>query len=159
MPKAPAMFMETTQTSDTNTVAKIQHLLANRGAKRVTVEYDGARVAAVDFQYTVNGNDVPFRLPCRWEVIMRRLRNNGRRPRSNDTIENWARRVAWRQILRWVEAQLALIDTGMAKTQEVFLPYAIMFGPNGETKTMFQHIEEHKFMALPAHEKENTTNG
>ena len=35
-----------------------------------------------------------------------------------------AKRVAWRQLLRWTEAQLAMIDAGMAHAGEVFLAYA-----------------------------------
>lgn len=151
MPKMPAMFMETTQITDTQTVSQIQALLSRRGAKRVTVEYDGTRVVSVDFSYAVGPVDIPFRLPCRWEHVRAHLKRTGRNPRKNDTFDDWARRVAWRQILRWVEAQLALIDTGMAKTEEVFLPYAIV-GANGQAKTMFQFIEEKKFMSLPAHE-------
>ena len=149
MAKLPAMFMETTRISESQTVAEIQHLLSRRGAKRVMVEYDGTRVAAVDFCYAVGQVVVPFRLPCRWEQVAKKLKATGKSPRRDDSIESWARRVAWRQILRWVEAQLALIDTGMAKTEEVFLPYAIV-GTNGHMKTMFQFIEEKKFMALPA---------
>lgn len=37
--------------------------------------------------------------------------------------EDKARRVAWRQIYRWVQAQLALVDTEMVKVEEVFFPY------------------------------------
>lgn len=146
---AATLFMETTRISDANTVAEIQKLIAGRGAKRVIVEYEGSRVAAVDFQYTVNGVDVPFRLPCRWHAVMQKLKQGRRRPRANDSFEDWARRVAWRQILRWVEAQLALIDTGMTTVQEVFLPYAITVGPNGRTKTMFELANDTMFKALP----------
>lgn len=36
-----------------------------------------------------------------------------------------ARRVAWRIIKDWLEAQLALYQPGQAEMAEVFLPYAI----------------------------------
>jgi hypothetical protein len=39
--------------------------------------------------------------------------------------------VAWRQILRWVQAQMALVETKMVKVEEVFLPY--IQGPGGQT--------------------------
>ena len=32
--------------------------------------------------------------------------------------------MAWRLVLRWLEAQLAMIRAGLASLDEVFLPYA-----------------------------------
>ena len=34
-----------------------------------------------------------------------------------------SKRVAWRQIYRWIQAQAAMIETGMAAAEEVFYPY------------------------------------
>ena len=42
-----------------------------------------------------------------------------------------AKRVAWRIVKDWVEAQLAIIETQMVKPEQVFLPYAIT--QTGET--------------------------
>ena len=75
------------------------------------------------------------------------------RRKKNDTYPAWAKRVAWRQILRWVQAQLAMIDTGMVKSEEVFLPYAMVNASDGQ-KTMYEAMAERKFMALPAPDKE-----
>ena len=81
------------------------------------------KVSAVSFKCKVGDFDIPFRLPCRWKVMETTLRQSGKRPRYDDSYEAWARRVAWRQVLRWVEAQLALVETNMVKIQEVFFPY------------------------------------
>ncbi len=143
-----ALFMEYTTVEDTNTVAAIQHLLATRGASAVQVGYDHGKVENVHFLLVVgDGQRVPFSLPCRWQAIERLLKSKGKRPRKNDTIESMARRIAWRQILRWVEAQLALIETGMVKTEEVFLPYIIVKQGDGEL-TMHQFLESKKYFAL-----------
>lgn len=40
-------------------------------------------------------------------------------------------RTAWRIVKDWVEAQMALQETQMVTTAQVFLPYMIM--PNGKT--------------------------
>jgi len=144
-----ALFMETTTVDDVTTVSTIQHLLAVRGASSVSVEYMGGKVEGLTFSLIVCGAAIPFKLPCRWQAIEKILKGKGRRPRKNDTWESWSRRVAWRQILRWVEAQLALIETGMVKQEEVFLPYALV-----GNQTMFQFVEERKFLSLPA-PKEN----
>jgi hypothetical protein len=66
---------------------------------------------------------------------------------ANDAFH--ARRVAWRILRNWTEAQLALIEVGMVKVHEVFLPW--MQDP-ATGKTLFSTMEERKFdgLALPA---------
>ena len=46
-------------------------------------------------------------------------------------------RTSWRIVKDWVEAQLAIIETRMVKTEQVFLPYAIM----RDNKTLYEHVE------------------
>ena len=59
-----------------------------------------------------------------------------------------AERTAWRQVLRWVEAQMAMIEAGMTQTHEVFMPYAVI--PGSDDKTMFQAWEsQQKLLAAP----------
>ena len=47
-------------------------------------------------------------------------------------------RVAWRIVRNWVEAQLAIIETRMVKTEQVFLPYAV----TRDGKTLYEHVEK-----------------
>lgn len=141
--------METTKISSSQTVGEIQHLLGSYGATAILLEYSNGEVIAVSFKIMVGKQEVPFRLPCRWEPIEGHL-NKKHKPqkyvysgetRIRDNTDQ-AKRVAWRQILRWIEAQLALTDTGMVKIQEVFLPY--MLGDSGET--LYEMIEKKQFM-------------
>ena len=146
-----AMFMETTKVEDVTTVAEIQRLLATRGASSVMVEYKDGRVDGLAFRFRVGEQEVPFRLPCRWQAIESLLKRKGKRATAGDSIEAKSRRIAWRQILRWVEAQLALIETGMVKTQEVFLPYAIVRGAGDDPGgTMFEVMERRSFLLSEA---------
>jgi len=46
-------------------------------------------------------------------------------------------------------AQLALVDTGMVKTVEVFMPYMIM----GKGQTFYEKLEETKFKMVEYKEK------
>jgi hypothetical protein len=101
------------------------------------------------FRFNVDGQLIPFRLPCRWRAVEKLLRAK-RRPRKGDTYDAWARRVAWRQILRWVEAQIAMIETGMVKLEEVFLPYAMV-----QNRTFYDIVAEKHFLALPAPTTDN----
>jgi hypothetical protein len=51
-------------------------------------------------------------------------------------------RVAWRNILDWVLAQMALMEIGMAKIEEVFLPYM----QDREGMTLFEQMEQRGFL-------------
>jgi hypothetical protein len=53
-----------------------------------------------------------------------------------------AYRVAWRNILDWVQAQMALLEIGMAKMEEVFLPYM----QDRQGLTFFERMEERGFL-------------
>jgi hypothetical protein len=86
----------------------------------------------------IEGREVPFRLPIRAEAVLTILRERRKRGvRKGTVLEDQAERVAWRQVLRWVEAQLALVETGMVEAREVFLPYLQV----GAGRTLFQEIE------------------
>lgn len=135
------IFMETTRIDPSQTVGEIQKLLGEYGASAIRTDYENGEVVAVSFTVKIDGDQIPFRLPCRWEAIKtifesRRKRRYGRgRPAGDLTAQ--AKRVAWRQILRWVEAQLALKETKMAKLHEVFMPYLIV----DEGQTIFEKLE------------------
>lgn len=51
-------------------------------------------------------------------------------PGLRERLEKWecqdkeqANRIGWRQILRWLQAQFALMEVGMVDIKEIFLPY------------------------------------
>ena len=56
-----------------------------------------------------------------------------------------ARRTAWANIRDWLDAQMALIETGQVKLEEVFLPY--MTDTTG--KTLYERIQERNFKLPP----------
>jgi hypothetical protein len=149
------LFMETTKIPAEITTGQIHKLLGSHGAVEVLSEYRDGYIVGVSFRMVVQGRTIPFRLPCRWEAILRVLKNQVKRwPTTTNkavdakiaALEDQARRIAWRQILRWVEAQMALIDTAMVSTMEVFLPYV----QTGINETFFERLEAGKFKALPA---------
>ena len=87
----------------------------------------------------VNGSDVLFDMPVRIEPIAKLIRDRAQ-----------AERVAWRQLLRWVQAQNAMIETGMVQAVEVYLPYVVV---HSSGQTLFQRMNESQFKMLPAPEK------
>ncbi len=117
------------------TIGEMQKLLGSHGAKSIMTDYEDGVVSALSFIINLNGNDIAFRLPCDWRPVLTILENDRKVP-NNLKHQFQAVRVAWRIVLAWVEAQMALIDTRMVSTVEVFLPYAV--AKNG--MTLGQHI-------------------
>ena len=148
-----SLFMETTKIEASKTVAEIQSLLGASGCSGVMTTYENKDVTAISFQITLADKHIAFRLPCRWKPVYNKLFLRIKKARAGklEDLENQAKRVAWRQLLRWVEAQLALVDTDMVKIQEVFLPYIQV---NLEGKTLYEQIEDKDFKQL-GHSKEN----
>lgn len=148
------LFMKTTKIEAHKTVAEIQSLLGASGCSGVMTMYDENKdVKSVCFQIIFEGKTVAFNLPCRWQSIYNQLRINIKRPREGklEDLKNQAKRVSWRQILWWVQAQLALVQTDMVKIQEVFLPYVQM---DITGKTLYQQIEDKGFKLLGHSKKE-----
>jgi hypothetical protein len=128
------------------TMGEIQEKLAKAGALAISIDYgEGGTPTALTFVVKIRDVLVNFRLPSRHEGVFRRLTLDENVPNRFRT-EDQARRVAWRIIKDWVEAQLAIIEAGQAELAEVFLPYAVM--PNG--RTLFQEFETNKNL-LEAH--------
>ena len=138
--------MENTEIPAERTAGQIQDLLGRGGAKAVVIGYEGGTIDSVAFQLEApggKGGTIQFKLPCRWRAVYKLI--YGRDPRAyaeHDRDVQKARRVAWRQVFRWVEAQLAMTRTGMTRLEEVFLPY--MTEPGGQT--LFEVMQDKGFM-------------
>ena len=106
------------------TVGAIQSLRGKRKAKEVLRRYtDGLRSALI-VSIEIGGETVRDSLPCRWQAIHKILQREARESRHK--TESHAVNVGWRVIKDWIEAQLALIDTGMLDIGEVVLPYHLI---------------------------------
>lgn len=127
-----AILNYTTKIDADKTAGEIARMLSKGGAQAVMTEYDPEQnyVKAMSFRINLNGNMISFKLPCEWEPILEILKNDRKVSRSLVNREQ-AVRIAWRIVKDWVEAQLALIQTQMVSTVEVFLPYAVT--KNGKT--------------------------
>lgn len=137
----PILNYTTTIKTD-KTVAEIQAKLVKAGALSISVSYDDSRQPdALVFAIQVHSEFVNFRLPSNWNGVYAAMRKDQSVPRRYKTEEQ-ARRVAWRIIKDWVEAQLAIIEAGLATLPEVFLPYAVM--RNG--LTVYQQFESGKLL-------------
>lgn len=137
------VFMGATKVDAARTIGEISVLLQRAGATSITTEFGaGGKVEAVRFGLRVAGvtDPVNFRLPCRTAKLVTLLKR--------DIAQ--AERTGWRQVMRWVEAQLAMVDVGMVQMLEVFMPYAVI----GTGQTMFEVWEsQQKLLAAPTGEK------
>jgi len=120
----------------------IQKCLASHGAQKLMFDYNGqGEVIALSFAIELDGRLIGFKLPARIDQVEAVLKQE-RRWRNTQELKDQAYRTAWANIRDWITAQMALVDTRMAKMQEIFLPY--MAGKNG--KTLYESMEENRFL-------------
>ena len=130
--------------------AELQQTLGRHGAKQVSYDYgDDGNVQGVQFVIKVKDRFIPIKLPARVDkaqAILKRQWEEGlishKRGKDNTYGDDQAYRVAWRNILDWVQAQMALLEIGMAKLEEVFLPYML----DRQGGTFFERMEKQDFL-------------
>jgi hypothetical protein len=137
----------TTKIDADKTAQEISKCLSMHGASGVLTEYKDGILASISFKITLNGNDMAFRLPCDYRPVMEVMYGNkrtryGARGQSERKLQ--AVRTAWRIVKDWVEAQMALVETQMVTTQQIFLPYAVM----RDGRTLTQHVEQNPSLLL-----------
>lgn len=135
------------------TIAEIQRVLVRSGATQISQEYatsasgdSSGRVIGMVFILPVDDNVLHFKLPVRTENVYNIIHSARIRQATKYEKQDRedAERIAWRQLLRWVEAQMAMVETGLAQVHEVFMPYGI----DRSGKTMFEIWSQR--LALPA---------
>jgi hypothetical protein len=145
----------TTTVPATKSVSEIASLLVRKGAQSITHEYfEDGRVKSVSFVLQVGDFAVPFLLPANIEGVAGVLckerpytyRSRGGRDRYYAEQRQQAERISWRILKDWVEAQIALIESGQAEPAQVFLPYA----KQADGRTMYDLFLESKQKSLPA---------
>ena len=144
------------------TLAEIEDLLRVHNVSHVMKEYDMGRIKAVAFKH----GGVPFQLPANVEAIYQYLFDrhvdgprwlvNGRWAYGTPTQQAkaeyraQAERCAWRNVMAWVKAQLALVEIGMVTVTEVFMPYMLM----DNNETLYQRMLTEGPKALSSGKKE-----
>lgn len=124
MSKKLTLYMETTKKDPEETISEIQKYLRSIGVRDVLINYDtDGEVEAVSFTLQKVDQLLPFRLPVDHKPLWE-LAQSGKTRYIR--TEHQARRVAWRQVLRWIQAQLAMIEIEMVAADQVFLPYLLI---------------------------------
>ena len=128
-------------------VAEIEQLLAEAGASHIGKTYENGELFGFNFQFSVTGRPLIFKLPCRAEMVAKVLKRQYRRPRAGTfkKIEEQSRRTAWKLLLDWTSIQISMIKLEQAKAEEIFLPY--LMNPN-TGDTFFHQLESTGFKLL-----------
>ena len=142
----------TTDIPAERTIAEIQKILAQNGARGIAIEYDEAgTIKDIFFKIKLNNKELPFRLPAKAERVYQTLwgeKLEWEHARFGAGWKQKAERIAWRICKTWLEAQITLINLDQAKIEEVFLPYLIMSG----NKTLFETMEQNHFLLPKTHQ-------
>lgn len=128
----------TTSIDAWKTIAEIHEILAKAGATHFSITNKGIEPDAICFTIFYNKMLLNFLLPCNSDGVLKELKKGSQRQVSrarsaaSGNLDMQARRVAWRILKDWIEAQCALIAVEMSTIETVFMPYLII-NKTGET--------------------------
>ena len=150
----------TTAVPASKSLADIIRILQEAGASAIMLENNSScEVEAVNFILNASFGRVPYKIPANvgdviltingqirgeTEALKNRAIRKRRIPHGLFNNKAQAERIAWRIAKDWLEAQLALIETGMVELPQVFLPYA----QNNKGETFYETMKEQKFPGL-----------
>ncbi len=135
-----------TKVSVDRTIGEITSILARKGATQVLTEYGNGQAVSIQLQVDTRHGPFFYALPVNIYAVFDVLTNETRIQRAHPSERRaQAARVAWRIIKDWIDAQMALLETGMVEMEEVFLPY--MLGPGAQT--LYRALADGGFRALP----------
>lgn len=143
-----------TEVAPLRSCGEIMAILAAKGALAINIEYENGEPSAMAFKIRHNDQEIPFKLPCNWRGVLEALQKNVtyRTRRRPDTPQ--AKRVAWRILKDYVEAQMAIVESNQAEIAEVFMGYAITRGG----QTLFQRMMLDPSRLLSGGEESNVVN-
>ena len=109
------------------TVSEITAILVRHGASRIMQEYDGSgNIVALKWSLAGRYGTLGYAMPVNYEAVYEVLTEEGRIFKGDaERRKEQARRVAWRILKDWIEAQIALLESGMVEMEEIFLPYML----------------------------------
>jgi len=141
-----ALLNYRTKIDPDKTATEIAKCLSMHGASAILTDYTDGILSAISFKIRLHQRELSFRLPCDWRPVLAVLEQQVRQGKIRRSAANdlQAVRTAWRIVKDWVEAQMALVETQMVTTQQVFLPYAVM----PDNRTLTEHIAENPQLLL-----------
>lgn len=127
----------TTKVDIFTTIGQIQGILVKHGAKRIVQDYRGESVTALCFVIDTPIGEQAVRLPANVKAVQDTLQ---KQKVKADYAQ--AERVAWRIVKDWVEAQMAILESGMVKLDQIFLPYIM----DSDGRTVYELYESKQLL-------------
>lgn len=124
----------TTTVPADKTVQQVQAILVKSGARHISAAYTDGVVDELIFDLNTEFGTRAYRMPANVAGVQAAMAHDRAIDRRYKTVDQ-ARRVAWRILKDWIEAQLAIIAAGLATSEQVLLPY--MLDSTGR-QTMFE---------------------
>lgn len=116
-----AILNYTTKVSAERTISEIQTILVKAGADAIQLEYLGGKTVGLAFRINTPQGIIYYKLP----VNLRGVKASMVRDKvKHADLDAQAYRVSWRILKHWIEAQMGIIQSGMAELAQVLLPYA-----------------------------------
>lgn len=131
-----------------NSIARIEHRLAQAGATHIAKSYEKQRPTGMLFQINIDGTPRTFKLPAKTENVFNYLKMQRKKPPTKaqeETIRQQADRTAWKILNDWIDIQVSMIELDQAEAGEVFFPYLYDGRSN---KTMWEIAKENNFKQL-----------
>ena len=135
----------TTKVNAQKTVTEVMGLLVAKGTDEISIVYDDNQQPA-GLKWSVLSprlGRVAFALPCNTDAVFVKLTEQKVMVTAPESRRQQAIRTSWRILKDWVEAQMALLETGMVTMDEIFLPYMLSGG-----QTFYQALVAGEFRAL-----------
>ncbi len=143
----PLLNYTTTVAAD-KTANQIVAILASKKATNIMLEYDGSgNITGIKWRVDTAHGPLGYALPVNVEAVFQVLGRQGVMRFDGERRRKQSVKVAWRILKDWVEAQMALLETGMVTMEEVFLPYMLV----GEQR-LYNYLEAGGFNQLMAPE-------
>lgn len=141
----------TTKVQAGKTATEVVTILAKHGASTVASYYEAGEPSGIAFTIDTQYGPRDFRLPANVPGVaaaMQKQRARGLMPNTAQARDpGQPGRVAWRILKDWIEAQLAIIEAGMATLDEVMLPYMVV---NGATTVAQVYQKQRGRLAIEA---------
>lgn len=139
-----AILNYTTKIDPIKTIAEIQQCLVRHGARKIITDYDSSGLATgVTFHVEVNGEPMFFALPCNWQGVLQAMQRDKKIERRYCNADQ-AQRTGWRIVKDWIEAQMAIVEAGLASVPEVMLPYVLL----KDGQTLYGRIQADRTLLL-----------
>lgn len=132
----------TTTIAASKTIGEMQQMLAGAGASFVAIHYaDDGRAGGITFRTATKYGVQVFTFEVDRTAVQRVLakqKTRGSLAERMESVAAQAERTSWRIARSWLEAQLAVVQIGMASLDQVMLPY-MHVGPD---KTLYAAYQD-----------------